>query len=141
MTRRAGKEGEVPFVIKEAGKAVERDVKPTINLLGKLLFENWPRPEPPPPPPAPRAQNGPAIPSKPKAVRLPASQGLVIRQVREPGHGPPPSADPPVILDAEIIEERPGAPNNSPICETCGGAGRLGRPGHEVPCPVCNPAR
>lgn len=145
MTRRQ-KQGEVPFVIKEAGKAVERDVKPTINLLGKLLFENWPRPAAPlPPQPRPDEKPGP--------VRLPASHGreasgpgpaermryghqIVIRQVdgpQRPGvnHNSPP-AEP--ILDAEIIEED----EISPICETCGGAGRLGRTGHEVPCPACN---
>jgi hypothetical protein len=122
----ARRPGDVPFVIKEAGKAVDKDVKPVINLLGRILLGGaLPKQPKPPSVPAPE--------TKPNAARLPPSESIVVVQVR-PG-APSPSQE--VILDAEFIEEE----DFPRICPTCGGAGRLGRVGHEVPCPSCNPRR
>jgi hypothetical protein len=119
MTRRR----DVPILIKEAGKAYEKDLKPTVNFLGRIFLGGaWPSQKPEPVKREPEKSS--------TAARLPPSQQIVIRQVGK--ENPVPKAA--RIIDAEIIEEQ----DFPPICPTCGGAGRLGRAGYEVPCPSCN---
>ncbi len=121
MSRKPERKGDVPIVIKEAGKAYERDLKPAVNLLGKIFLGSaWP--------PSPKPEPTRREPERPAAVRLPPAQQIVIAQVD------PASAGSGRIVDAEIIEEE----EFSRICPTCDGAGRLGRAGYEVPCPSCN---
>ncbi len=122
---------EVPLIIKQAGKAVDEDIRPTLHLLGKIFFDSWPEK------PVPRsAAHG----RSPKPLRLPPNQQQII-VVQKPAHkatasGPrvPPKD---VIIDAEIVEDS----EISRGCPTCGGSGRLGRTGHEVSCPSCRGAR
>jgi hypothetical protein len=125
MTRRHGPgTKDLPIVIKEAGKAVEQDIKPTLNLLGKLFFNGWPPQQKPEP-----VKHE----SETSSARLPPAQQIVITQVGRASEGRAEASETPII-EAEIIEEN-GIPR---ICPTCGGAGRLGRRGFEVPCPSCN---
>jgi hypothetical protein len=130
MTRRRSS-GDVPIVIKEAEKAYERDLKPAVNLIADfadILFGT--RPGVPKPAAAQREAQ------RPIPVRLPPANRIVITEIkgnngtRPRTHG---SSGPPII-DAEIIEDE----EIPRICPTCGGAGRLGRRGFEVPCPSCN---
>ena len=134
---------EVPFIIQQAGKAVEEDIRPTLHLLGKIFFNAWPEK----PAPRPTARSS-------KPLRLPPYQQIIV--VQKSGHkaaGNSPYVHPDeTILDAEIIEDSEishrasgASPSeagstrieNSWSCPTCGGNGKLGRPGHEVPCPSC----
>lgn len=119
------KPGEVPLIIQQLGKAKDDDLKPTMHFLGQLLFSSWPKPESAPPE---RAPPRPRLP----AHRNGAARGMTITAIGQ-ARPPTPSAKP-AIVDAEIVEED----NFSAICPTCGGAGILGRPGHEVPCPTCH---
>ena len=131
MTRRRNP-NEVPRIIKQASKAVDDDVKPTLHLLGKIFFNAWPNPHPP-------AQESP---KRAERVALPRAsatpQRIIVRNV---GETRPRSASrapaPPPILDAEIVDDD----ENFAICLTCDGNGKLGRQGHEIPCPVCSPHR
>jgi hypothetical protein len=127
--KKTGK-GEVPFIVKKLGEAYDGDLKPTAHVLADLLFGAWP------PPPRPR-QSPPKAEREPKPLRLgPGHQIVVVddsgrerdarRKARAPGKE--------TIPDAEILEES----TNSPICSTCRDAGKIGYPGHEVPCPVCS---
>ena len=121
------KDGELPRIIKQAGKAVDDDLKPTIHVLGRLLFGAWPA-KPPPPPTQERGV--------PRARRLPPLRvNVESREVARTN--PAPKREPPLpplsdVADAEIVEI-------STNCPTCGGSGMLGRPGYEVRCPFCNP--
>jgi hypothetical protein len=145
-TREPPKKGEVPFVIKQAGKALDDDIKPTLHVLGQILFSSWPEP------PRPRRSTPPAEAQKPKTsskpLRLGAGHQIVV--VSEDGHERDARRRPratstaaaarakAAIPDAEIIEEAAEGATISSICSTCGGAGKLGMLGHEVPCPVCS---
>src|SRR5271166_5523427 len=126
--RRSRSDKDLPIVINEAEKTWQRDIKPTVHVLSDLagiLF--GPRPAVRKTPPAERE------PQRSTSVRLPPSQQIVITQVGRANEGRVSASEPPII-EAEIIEEN-GIPR---ICPTCGGAGRLGRRGFEVPCPSCN---
>ena len=127
--KKAGK-GEVPFVVKKLGEAYDGDLKPTAQVLADLLFGAWPAPpsrrQSPPPPKAER---------EPKPLRLGA--GYEIAVVDENGSERDARARKrkvrgPAIPDAEIVEE-----TKTP-CSTCGGNGKLGQPGYEIPCPRCS---
>jgi hypothetical protein len=127
MSRKPERRGDVPILIKEAGKAYEKDLKPTVNLLGKIFLGSaWPS--------EPKSEPVKHEPVNPRAVRLPSAQQIVIAQVDHTNREQPRSARPEVIIDAEIIEDE----EIPRICPTCGGAGRLGRAGYEVSCPSCN---
>jgi len=137
MTHRRGPGNrDLPIVIKEAEKAYERDLKPAVHLItgiADILFGPGPV-KPAPTPPAERER------PRPTSVRLPPAPAnqIVITEIKQKpdreaqSRARAPSE--PHIIEAEIIEES-GFPR---ICPTCGGAGRLGRAGHEVPCPSCN---
>jgi hypothetical protein len=108
---------KVPRVIQEAGKAVERDIKPALRLMGRIFFNTWLGDQSyvhvPPgaaPPPARRAP-------RPKASPPSTAAGV---HTTDPGPRP-------MVIDAELIED----------CLTCGGSKKVGRPGHQVPCPSC----
>src|SRR5271169_3189189 len=100
MTRRRNSD-DLPIVIKEAGKAVDRDIKPTLDLLGRF-FLGGAMPRRPEPEPVTYE------PAKPSPVRLPSSQQIVVSASRG-------RDDDPHIIDAEIIEEESGIPQ---ICPT-----------------------
>lgn len=123
MTRPRRGSDDLPIVIKEAGKAVERDLKPTLNLLGRIFLGGAP-------PSKSEAVHDEPERAPPSAARLPPSRQIVISQVKRADEKKYITTH---IIEAEIIEES-GIPR---ICPTCGGAGRLGRAGHEVPCPSC----
>lgn len=127
------KPGEIPFVIKQAGKAWQDDIDPTLHALGQILFEDaWPAPSPKPGP-QPRAE--PET-KKPKPLRLGAGYQITVvsedgreRDARKRARRAAEAS----IPDAEIIEES----TIPQICSTCGGTGKLGQVGHEIACPVC----
>jgi hypothetical protein len=116
---------EPPLLIKQAGKAVEEDWKPTLQAIGDFLFGGGPskKPAPAKPPSADRTMEA----ARKLEEKRPA---IVVRPVQ--GRAPLRKE---AVLDAEIVEEV----RNSVFCETCGGDGTLGKPGHEIPCPVCSP--
>jgi hypothetical protein len=118
---------EVPFIIKQASKAVDEDLRPTLHLLGKIFFDSWPAK------PAPREATTSRA-SKP--LRLPPNQQIIV--VQKPAHKAAgngsyvrPGEN---VIDAEVIDDS----EISRGCPTCGGNGKLGRSGHEVPCPSCS---
>src|SRR5208337_1151225 len=112
--------GEIPFVIKQAGRALDDDVKPTLHVLGRILFDEvWPEPRKPKPRAEPENKN-------PKPLRLGAGHQIVV--LGEDGHERDARkrvrrAALAKIPDAEIVEES----TNSAICSTCGGTGKLGQ--------------
>jgi hypothetical protein len=103
----------VPRVVEEASKAVARDIKPALRLMGRIFVNSWL-----------------------------GDQSFVLDVVKEaqkrdqgrdrarpaPVHAAPDPKE--VIIDAEIVSEDKN-------CPTCGGSRRVGRPGHEVTCPSC----
>lgn len=109
------KDPKVPRVIHDASEAVARDIKPALRLMGRIFFNTW-------------LGDQSFVVDAAKEVakrRKPAPRESAARQEapRESvRHGPE-------IIEAEIIEEK--------TCFTCGGTGKLGRPGHEVRCPKC----
>jgi len=113
---------ELPFIVEQMEKAVVKDVQPTLHLLGKIFFSSWPTPSPPPPPrPAARSS---------KPLKLPPGHQIIVHKPAERSSFVKPKE---VIIDADFVED----PEFSRGCPTCGGNGKLGRPGHEVSCPSC----
>ncbi|HYX22043.1 MAG TPA: hypothetical protein VFA98_14470 [Thermoanaerobaculia bacterium] len=106
------KDKKVPRVIQDASDAVARDIKPALKLMGRIFFNTW-------------LGDQSFVVDAAKEVgkrRKPAPRQSAPEPERNVNHGPE-------IIDAEIIEEK--------TCFTCGGTGKLGRPGHEVRCPKC----
>ena len=138
---------KVPFIIKQASKAFDADVSPTVRLLGQIflstyLSEGEPAQQEPP---SRERQVGKRSALKPAAVRNgpaavrngPDGSGraaIQIREVKGPydPHPRPVPVPKPVILDAVIVDEVIATD-----CLTCGGSQRVGRRGHEVSCPSC----
>lgn len=108
------KDRKVPRVVQDASDAVARDIKPALRLMGRIFFNTW-------------LGDQSFVVDAAKEVakkRRPAPREAAPRQEssQRVHHGPE-------IIEAEIIEEK--------SCFTCGGTGKLGRPGHEVRCPKC----
>lgn len=127
----------VPLVIQDASRAVEEDLRPTISLVGEMLFGDFwskhgfvaPRNAPPP---------------------VAAQAPLPTVRPQESWMHPAPTH----VVDAEIVGEEcqtcggdrvvgaKGFEVPCPICsgcKTCRGRGKVGRAGHEVTCPACSP--
>ena len=123
-----------PRIVKKVEATVQSDVKPTVRVLGhvmnELFFKTWPGP------PLPNQEEASSRPSpspspSPSRPLFASAKGMEIRVVPS-DFTRPPSQQAQEVLDAEWTED-----GNSPICETCGGTGRLGRPGYEISCPAC----
>ena len=115
MTSPADKAPKVPRVIQEAGRAVERDIKPALRLMGRIFFNTWLG-----------DQSYVKVPPGAEQPRIKVRQQKPRAQAPRPP-APSDSSPGPVVIDAELIEE----------CLTCGGSKKVGRLGHEVPCPSC----
>lgn len=115
MTDPKDRKEKVPRVIQDASDAVARDIKPALRLMGRIFFNTW------------LGDQSFVVDAAREAAkkRKPVPREAASRQEsqqRDVHHGPE-------IIEAEIIEEK--------SCFTCGGTGKLGRPGHEVRCPKC----
>lgn len=115
MTDPKDRKEKVPRVIQDASDAVARDIKPALRLMGRIFFNTW------------LGDQSFVVDAAREVAkkRKPAGrEAAPPRQESQQGvhHGPE-------IIEAEIIEEK--------SCFTCGGTGKLGRPGHEVRCPKC----
>lgn len=132
---------KVPFIIREAAKAIDKDVTPTVRLMGRLFLKSFLEEHE-------RAAEGQQRPSPAPALRGPTREpisaravGIQIREVRDPRNPPVTSAvavSKPAVIDAEIVPDV-GAPQAHRVveCLTCGGTKRVGRRGHQVQCPSC----
>jgi hypothetical protein len=122
---------KVPHVVQEASKAVERDIKPALKLMGKLFLNTW-LGDQSFIQGAARAVDtaAPELPEK-TSKRVKPQATVHVSKARSARPAPPPSPSPstsPMIIDAVFVDED---------CLTCGGAGKVGRVGHEVRCPAC----
>jgi len=123
MTKRE----QPPKFIKQAEKMtsqVKGDVKGVADLLGRFFLHT------------PRGSTSAPAATWTKPVRSEASgapsASIVVKPAGAIRHD---SGE--EVIEAEFVDDQ----EISRICPTCGGAGRLGRAGHEVPCPSCNPRR
>jgi len=112
---------KVPRVIKDAGEAVARDIKPALRLMGRIFVNTWLGDQSFV---ADVARNLPRDKKRSRASESTAHARAGNGSAGARGAGPAVE-----IIDAEIIEEK--------NCPTCGNTRRVGRPGHEVPCPSC----
>jgi hypothetical protein len=123
------RKSDVPFVIQKSGEEWRGTIKPTLHVLGEMLFDSWPA--------APKlTSKQPKWEESKSSKPLRLGAGYQITIVDENGHERDVRARKrkvrgSAIPDAEIVEEIKDP------CSTCGGSGRLGQVGHEVPCPVC----
>jgi hypothetical protein len=124
----------LPEVIKEAQKAIDRDIRPTLDLVSKIIFGV----------PLPATKRAP----EPSKRASPIPRTLAQKNTSSKKRGP--AASMPVVrvtsssvpmggvADAEIVdEEGPSSDDSARGCPTCGGSGKLGRAGHEIRCPAC----
>lgn len=109
---------KVPRIIQNAGEAVARDIKPALRLMGRIFFNTWL---------GDQSFIVDVAKDAAKQKRTAPRREQAAAPRREP-HRQPASGGP-EIIEAEIIEDK--------SCATCGGSGKLGRPGHEVSCPKC----
>jgi len=119
---------KVPHVVKEAVKAVERDIKPAAKLMAEIFLNTWLGDA--------SILHGEAEAAKAGLPKIPKKAS----QARATPTSAPKKSEA-IIIDAVLIDDdrtsRTSATLPNRDCLTCGNARKLGRVGHEIPCPSC----
>lgn len=107
---------KVPQVLKDLSEATKRDLGPAVRLMSRIFVGTLLGGE--------QSFVREIVGATAQAVASPPAP----RKARASARTASATSGSAIVIDAEIVEES---------CPTCGGSRKVGRAGHEVPCPAC----